>query len=154
MHRKFCKTSGCRNIHSNRNGYCDECNSRMNASYRYRQTITVDTSVDARPSSYERGYDADWRRFAKRFLLGHPKCAICGRPAKVVDHKTMTAYEMIQEYGHFILDEDLYQPLCYSCNNRKGHNEDRLRRRALDSSSDEFYAGLPEQSYDDDAIVI
>lgn len=154
MHRKFCKTAGCKNIHTNRSGYCDECNSRIQAGYRYRRMMTMDTSLeDKRPSASERGYDAAWRRFAKKFLLSHPKCAVCGRPAQVVDHKTMTAYEMLQEYGHFILDEDMYQPLCFRCNNRKGRNEDCLRKRALEDSKAEFEAGLPSP-VEDSGIVI
>ena len=41
-----------------------------------------------RPSSSDRGYDADWRRCRKLFLEKNPTCCIpgCGKPATEVDH--------------------------------------------------------------------
>lgn len=145
LHRKVCKTPGCKNLHNNRSGYCDECLSRHQAQYRYRKIITSGTELEEkRPSASERGYDHQWHVFAKRFLLNHPKCAICGRPATVCDHKSMTARQMIDMYGHFILDESMYQPLCQRCNIRKGRNADKVSDRNYADAKAEFLKGLPE----------
>ncbi len=49
------------------------------AQHRYR---------DKRPSAAKRGYDARWRRFARRFLREHPRCEYpgCGEPATEPHH--------------------------------------------------------------------
>ena len=145
LHRKVCKTPGCKNLHFNRSGYCDECQSMHQASYRYRRIVTAGTDLEEkRPSASERGYDHQWHLFAKKFLRDHPKCAICGRPATVCDHKTMTAWQMIDMYGSFILDETMYQPLCQRCNIRKGANADKVSDRRYQADKDEFLKGLPK----------
>lgn len=123
--RKNCKTPGCRNLHHNTSGYCDQCMAKYAASH------PKEEKKETRPSSYERGYDSAWRRFASRFLRNHPVCAICGAPSTQVDHKSMPADVMLKVYGgKFDLDESHYQALCVSCNVRKGKNEDvRFRRQ-------------------------
>ncbi len=146
LHKKICRTNGCKNLTTNKNGYCDYCNAKIQAGTRYRRIMTEGTDLQEvqskRPSASERGYDHTWHKFAKNFLLKHPTCARCGKPAQVVDHKTMTARRMIAEYGHFILDETLYQPLCFRCNNLKAKNEDKLDNRLLEKSQADFDAGI------------
>jgi 5-methylcytosine-specific restriction endonuclease McrA len=39
-----------------------------------------------RPNANERGYDSRWSKARRTFLDKHPNCAICGKPASVVDH--------------------------------------------------------------------
>ena len=123
--KKNCKTPGCPNLHTNRSGYCNECMAR------YAATHPKEEKTESRPSAYERGYDSAWRRFAHRFLINHPVCAICGAPATQVDHKSMPADVMLKVYGgKFDLDERHYQALCVSCNARKGKTQDvRFRRK-------------------------
>lgn len=117
---KKCKTPHCRNLHHNKNGYCDECSAKEAASRRfYRVMHGCEYERKERLSASERGYDAAWQKFAREFLQHHPKCAICGKPAQAVDHREMPAQVMLEVYGHFLLDERLYQPLCYSCNRKK-----------------------------------
>ena len=41
---------------------------------------------DRRPTSTQRGYDGKWTKARAIFLLNNPLCAMCGKPAKVVDH--------------------------------------------------------------------
>lgn len=121
--RKNCKTIGCHNLHTNRSGYCDECQARWRAAH-------PDQAYEkARGSSSARGYGWKWRRFAKDYLTRHPVCAICGQPATCVDHKDMTADMMLDAYGAFDYDESHYQALCASCNARKGAREDRMMRQ-------------------------
>lgn len=104
--------------------------------------------IDDRPDSTRRGYSYEWKQFAKRYLLKHPTCARCGQPARVVDHKAMTAAQMIDQFGHFILDEDLYQPLCVRCNTRKGANEDVVSDRNYFRAKEEFNAHLSTKEED------
>lgn len=113
--RKLCKN--CRRPTVNRDGYCDECKAEWRKSHPRQQ--------EDRPSPTERGYDGRWKAFARRFLREHPVCAICGRPAQVVDHRVYTARQMMDAYGHFDYNPELYQALCYSCNNRKAQTSDR-----------------------------
>lgn len=127
--KKNCKTPGCRNLHRNPDGYCDECKARYAASH------PKEERKENRPTARQRGYTAEWDRFAARFLRNHSMCAICGMPStKVrlcVDHKDMPADVMLRVYGgKFDLDESHYQALCGSCNAEKGKNADvRFRRK-------------------------
>lgn len=66
MRTKFCNRPGCPEIVAVGNGLCAK-----HQSVRYREQDHV------RGNSTERGYDADWRRFRRRFLSGHPLCADC-----------------------------------------------------------------------------
>ena len=118
---KRCKTFRCKNLHSNRSGYCDECE----ALYR-KKTV----NREYKQSETNKAYSTyAWQKFAKEFLRKHPVCAICGGKAEVCDHKEMTAEIMLDlNDGKFILDESLYQPLCIRCNTIKG-KEDRERTK-------------------------
>lgn len=119
LFRKRCKTSGCPNLHRNAHGYCDSCYARHHAEYRYRKTMASGTPMETRPSASDRGYGNKWRTFAKTYLQAHPVCAICGKPARVCDHKDIPAPIMMDMYGSFDLDPSHYQALCVSCNTKK-----------------------------------
>ena len=123
--KKRCKTYGCPNLHHNASGYCDECIAKYRAAHPH-------TENDEKPTAGARkAYGSwKWRKFASDFLRLHPACEICGAPAKVCDHKDMTADMMVDAYGGFDYDPSHYQALCYSCNARKGMREDREMRAA------------------------
>ena len=137
--RKKCKSWNCPNLHTNVNGYCDECNRKYRAKHpdRYNEDGSKKMSEvykkydSKRENARERGYDWEWQKFRKRFLAGHPTCAICGAPSQVVDHKIATARQMMDADGRFSYLETDYQALCYRCNNLKG--------RTVDKASDEEY---------------
>lgn len=121
--KKRCKTFGCPNLHTNETGYCDKCT----AKYRDKHPKQ---DPEGRPSASKRGYDATWHRFAKDYLKAHPTCAICGKPAEVVDHKDQTADMMLDAWGRFDYDPSHYQSLCRSCNVIKGRTADKQLRSA------------------------
>ena len=125
--RKRCKTYGCPNLHRNPSGYCDECTARYRASHPRQETEKPTDSARKAYGSWK------WRKFASDFLRVHPVCEICGAPARVCDHKDMTADMMVDAYGGFDYDPSHYQALCYSCNARKGMREDRAMRAAYQS---------------------
>ena len=123
--RKKCKTYGCRNLHHNASGYCDECIAK------YREAHPRTESNEKPTSPARKEYSSwKWRKFSSDFLRLHPICAICGAPAEVCDHKDMTADMMVDAYGGFDYDPSHYQALCRSCNTRKGTREDRVMRAA------------------------
>lgn len=66
----------------------------------------------ARPSSAERGYDADWHRMRQRMLRDHPTCD-CGAPAVEVHHLIS-----VRERPDLRLDPTNLQCLCRSCHSR------------------------------------
>lgn len=126
--KRNCKTFGCRNLHSNRSGYCDECMARYAAAH------PREDSEEKRPSAAERGYNSKWHKFAKAFLISYPVCSICGAPATCVDHKDMPADVMLEVYGgQFDLDESHYQALCNRCNARKGKTDDKRMRESYEA---------------------
>jgi 5-methylcytosine-specific restriction protein A len=129
LFKKRCKTYGCPNIHSNVNGYCDECNARRSYSYLNHPVHPAKRSPDLRPSASQRGYDASWHKFASEYLSNNPVCAICGRPAQCVDHKDVPAEVMMDMYGSFDLDPTHYQPLCFSCNQKKAAQDRQVIRQ-------------------------
>lgn len=142
QHRMKCHTARCMNPCEPGRGFCRDCLARQSAQRRARQTATTDTRLEERPTATQRGYSHQWHVFAKRFLLAHPTCAICGRPAQCVDHKEMTAAQMLDMYGRFVLDEDMYQALCFGCNTRKGRTIDRDRDSAYRKEKEQLEAGL------------
>lgn len=78
---------------------------------------TTHQPADNRPTSSERGYDADWRRDRKRYLTAFPICALCGRPSQVPDHWPTSRVELI---AAGVTDPDAWhrlRPLCTPCHN-------------------------------------
>ena len=127
--KKRCKQYGCPNLHTNKNGYCDECNRKWLAKHPEYQKEKAEREKERnRVPAHKRGYDARWHKFAKAFIQKHPVCAICGQPAKVGDHKDIPADVMLDALGAFDYDESHYQPLCYRCNAKKGFTADVLVR--------------------------
>ena len=58
-------------------------------------------------------YGSRWQKARATFLSHNPDCAMCGRPAEVVDH-------IIPHKGNQQLfwDTDNWQPLCTVCHNK------------------------------------
>lgn len=83
----------------------------------------VGPAIGSRKNSFERGYDARWRKARVRFLGANPLCVHClstGRTtvAVVVDHITPHRGDQ----GLF-WDEANWQALCVICHNRKSASE-------------------------------
>lgn len=82
--KRLCRHPGCRALHVNRGGYCDE------HQYRRRQTERQQDR-DARGSASERGYDHTWHKVRRQKLNADPLCERCEArdkviPAAVVHH--------------------------------------------------------------------
>lgn len=85
--RRMCSQAGCRVVVSG--GKCAKHQAKADAA-RAARMAAMDA---ARPSSGERGYDADWRAVRRQFLAAHPMClgygrraGSCGAKATEVDH--------------------------------------------------------------------
>ena len=118
MSRKFkkpCAFPGCPHLTFEK--YCSE------------HKRTVGKAMDARrPSSYARGYTAEWQKARREYLKEYPLCRHCeqrGRleAAVLIDH-------IIPHKGDMDLfwDHNNWQPLCQECHNRKTMNESIAKR--------------------------
>jgi 5-methylcytosine-specific restriction protein A len=90
-----------------------------------RKPKTLGSTKDTRASAALRGYDAEWRKARKLFLVSNPLCVQCaaeGRvvPATVVDHITPH-----KGNNRLFWDEGNWQPLCATHHNRKTARHDR-----------------------------
>ena len=77
-----------------------------------------------RGSSYDRGYDNQWRKYRILFLREYPLCEICLKEGRV---KSSTVVDHIQPHkGNKVLfwDEKNHQSLCKECHDRKTATED------------------------------
>ena len=93
-----------------------------------RETAPVQRTLDTRPTSAVRGYDARWARYARRYLRQHPLCAVCQadgytEAAVLVDHIRPLAL------GGSMWEPDNHQGLCVPCHARKTGGERKARRR-------------------------
>ncbi|MBT2215847.1 HNH endonuclease [Virgibacillus dakarensis] len=104
--KRPCGEPGC-NVLTNQS-YCEEHKKNHHKEHdRYRK------------SSYERGYDHEWRKYRLSFLRRHPLCKNCSEPgtpvpATEVDH-------IIPHRGDKKLfwDPNNHQALCKSCHSSK-----------------------------------
>jgi 5-methylcytosine-specific restriction endonuclease McrA len=73
-----------------------------------------------RPTARQRGYNHEWQKARTIFLAAHPHCAMCGKPATVVDH-------IRPHRGDDTLfwDRTNWQPLCAVCHNKHKQREER-----------------------------
>lgn len=92
-----------------------------------------------RQSARERGYDAAWDRYSRRYRQQHPLCVSCvsgghASPSEVVDHITPHRGDET-----LFWDPENHQALCSACHNRKTAREDGGfgNRRKLKCHADE-----------------
>ena len=105
----FCLQPSCHNLTNN--AYCEE-HAPLHMTY-----------ADNRASASERGYDAKWSRFSKRYLSQpeHQFCALhispnCKGIAECVDHiNPLRGKDDPRKY-----DQSNLQPACLACNTLKG----------------------------------
>lgn len=64
-----------------------------------------------RGTAAQRGYDYEWQKARKQFLINHPLCVQCGAPANVAHHHTRR-----RDGGSN--DESNLDALCQSCHSR------------------------------------
>lgn len=105
-----CSRPGCRNL--TRERFCTEHQADIRQYDRYRG------------SSYERGYNSEWRAYRVWYLQEHPICVECKR-AGILEASTVVDH-IIPHKG----DQELFwrpsnhQALCTSCHSRKTAKED------------------------------
>lgn len=76
-----------------------------------------------RPNARQRGYSTAWDKAREGFLKSHPRCAMCGQPATVVDHKTPHRGDK-----KLFWDKTNWQPLCTSCHSSRKQSQERGKR--------------------------
>ncbi|WP_340080684.1 HNH endonuclease [Streptococcus agalactiae] len=105
-----CKQSGCPNLVSYGNKYCDD----------HKANHTFDAK-----STKAKGYNSRWNKARLRYLKLHPLCVYCQRKgrltkATVVDH--ITPHRGDQD---LFWNQTNWQSLCKSCHDRKTKTADR-----------------------------
>lgn len=73
-----------------------------------------------RPSARARGYNHEWRKARAEYLVAHPHCRKCGKPATVLDH--IKPHRGDQRL--FWLRAN-WQPLCKPCHDGDKQREER-----------------------------
>lgn len=111
-----CRKIGCKNITTNRNGYCDMHQDVAAAKEEARKQRS-DKGNDKRLPAAKRGYGAKWQKLRECKLRESPLCDVCGRAATVVHHR---------DHNQFNDAWDNLQCLCRSC-----HEELHGRKRKV-----------------------
>lgn len=104
---KFCCSKGCKEKHSNSNGFCEAHKPK-----RKSERIKKESS-----KLYN---DRRWKKYSERFRRASQVCALfdsCGGIAQCVDHIIP-----VEDGGDF-WDTANHQPLCNSCHARKSARE-------------------------------
>ncbi|WP_420344081.1 HNH endonuclease signature motif containing protein [Paenirhodobacter sp.] len=73
-----------------------------------------------RPNSSQRGYTGAWDKAKAAFLKRHPRCAICGGRAVLVDHKAPH-----KGNRELFWDKNNWQPLCTPCHSGAKQRQER-----------------------------
>jgi len=94
-----CREKGCRTLHRNADGYCDQHKKNW--------------SNKQAPAS-ARGYDHKWQQFRKRFLAARPLCERC-KKAGITKGATHVHHLVPLADGGKRLDPSNCQALCHLC---------------------------------------
>ncbi|WP_316394934.1 HNH endonuclease signature motif containing protein [Bradyrhizobium sp. 33ap4] len=73
-----------------------------------------------RPTASDRGYGTAWQKARSGFLASHPNCAMCGKPATVVDHINPHRGDKA-----LFWDKSNWQPLCTHHHNSTKQAQER-----------------------------
>lgn len=103
-----CTHPGCRKYAVKGEAYCEE-----------HLKAKAKENDSRRLNAYQRGYTSKWDKARRVFLMTHPLCVVCGRPATDVDH-------IVPHRGdkRLFWDQNNWQPLCHECHSRKTVKED------------------------------
>jgi len=104
---KFCNRPGCPETVARGTRLCARHQARA-----YRQQDVI------RASSTERGYDADWRRFRRRFLSQNPLCRDCGEHGRLTVAAEVHHVEKLAD-GGARLDPNNCMALCKPCHSKR-----------------------------------
>lgn len=121
--RKPCARPGCREW-ATHGSYCERHFIEWQKQQQENRKQFSRVADEGRPNSTDRGYDSKWKQARKFFLMKHPICVICGRPATEVDH-------IIPHKGDYKLfwNSKNWQPLCHICHSRKTYSEVRDQKK-------------------------
>ena len=98
--------------------YCKAHAAEWQEKLKARRAEFARRADEERASADDRGYTFAWRKARKAWIIRHPLCAICGKPATDVDH-------IIPHRGDKKLfwDTNNWQSLCHECHGRKSYGE-------------------------------
>ena len=76
-------------------------------------------------SAANRGYDSQWQKARKRYLLAHPLCIRCMEQGRYVKATVIDHIEPHRGDPILFWDEENWQALCKHCHDRKTRMEDQ-----------------------------
>lgn len=79
-----------------------------------------------RPSSRERGYNAEWQKARSDYLKVYSSCVRCGSAATVVDHRTPH-----KGNDQLFWDRSNWQALCTPCHSGAKQSEERRQQKKV-----------------------
>lgn len=97
-----CKNHQCPNTTSNSNGYCDECK-----------------ADEHRGNANERGYDAKWEKFRKRFLRENPLCEDCLKERTLTPATDVHHIIKLRDAPERKFDKNNLMALCHKCHSAR-----------------------------------
>lgn len=104
-----CRYPGCGILIRGKSGHCQEHSRQVRRG-----------QEKGRASASARGYDVDWRRRRREYLMDHEFCVRCGDEATEVDH-------IVPLSAGGADDESNFQALCKTCHSVKTGRQDRKR---------------------------
>lgn len=112
--KRPCAHVGCRKYSEPGCSYCAEHESEHKEFLRQKRRERWNRIEEQRLSANERGYTSAWVRARKQYLMEHPLCAMCGKPATDVDH-------IVPHRGdrQLFWNRNNWQSLCHECHSRK-----------------------------------
>tara|TARA_R100000365_G_C2667270_1_gene17885 strand:+ start:60 stop:410 length:351 start_codon:yes stop_codon:yes gene_type:complete len=78
-----------------------------------------------RPTARQRGYNTEWQKARAAYLIAHPYCVRCGKPAGHVDHITPHKGD-----DRLFWDRTNWQALCAHHHNSTKQREERRQVQA------------------------
>ena len=115
--RRPCAHPGCQQW-AVLGSYCKAHAAEWQEKLKARRAEFARRADEERASADDRGYTFAWRKARKAWIIRHPLCAICGKPATDVDHITPHRGDRT-----LFWDTNNWQSLCHECHSRKSYGE-------------------------------
>lgn len=110
---------------------CGHCGGVHQSGVRCPKTVAMDRERKARfdatrPSSRERGYNAEWQKARADYLKVYSSCVRCGSAATVVDHVTPHKGD-----DRLFWNRANWQALCTPCHSGAKQSEERRQQKKV-----------------------
>ena len=101
-----CKYNRCTALTRNKSGYCDA---------HIKESIQPDNRV----SSFERGYNARWKKFRIAYLKQHPLCVDCLKQGIYTPSREPHHIQKLRDRPELKYEESNLIALCHDCHSKR-----------------------------------